>query len=328
MGAQTVRNAAHVSQFAFNEHGTCGQTAASVCLTSAFGWDTTAAAVQTLMEAITNDMRQHRWCAPNGAATTKAIYTAATQTYHAPVRAYRFYDPHQPIVPFAEWHNQIVQPNAGKFPIWLQVLNGKALVDRKTGARDQWNLQCHAIAVVGYDDALGYQVADGDNGQITNSFVWYTRDTLAAAQPSGYIVFDYPAPPPASQPKGVPDGWGWDAINKVLTAGSFTINGAIAQGILAWPGGWDAANTPQQAMRQVGSVYSMPFLKDELNWDQDHPEWGVYRSWLGQEVVGLRAKVADLEQTTPPPLDLAKAQLMAAAVVTGAQNLQTFLGGK
>jgi hypothetical protein len=182
--ASALLHAGHITEFVTDAitgthyTGTCSQTALEVSMAALNG----RVASTFYMAAWTRDMIAHKLCDSNGAATAANIARYARALgFHTPLE----WDYAGDVMPH-DWHSVLLR-YAGVQPVWLQVSNGKALVDAETGSRDEADLHYHAIAVLD-KQKNGYICADGDNPQVMSRFQIYNLNTLTAAKPCGLIL--------------------------------------------------------------------------------------------------------------------------------------------
>jgi len=164
------------------------------------------------MVALCADGYKRGYCTNvNGATTLAKIAAYAKERLNLPIKAQ--WDYQEPLQ--QDWHG-LIDANAGRYPILMQVAYGSRLIDVQTGVRDEAagrGLRYHAIAIVGKEDA-GYVCCDSDHPEVTKRFQVYAYDlrdkannivnSLRAAVPCGLLMLDMPAPKPLPVPKPAP----------------------------------------------------------------------------------------------------------------------------
>lgn len=186
-------------------NGMCTQDSLELCVAAI---QNRAPSPQNMLH-YTLDMAQRGWCAANGASTLANIAHYAQYVLNQRILLqWNYQEPLQ-----GDWHG-IINANAGKFPILMQVANGNALYDVETHQRNEagarGTLKYHAVAIVG-KQANGYLVADPDHLQTSQRLQVYAYDMrdasgqpvncLRAATPCGLLMLAMPSPTPVPPPK-------------------------------------------------------------------------------------------------------------------------------
>ena len=193
----------------YTHNGMCTQDSLELCIAAIQN----RAPTQQNMLHYTLDMAQRGWCAANGAATLANIAHYAQYVLNQRILLQWDYAiTHGSEELAGDWH-AIIDANAGKQPILMQVANGNALYDVETHQRNEAGargvLKYHAICIVG-KQANGYIVADPDHLQTSQRLQVYAYDMrdahgqpvncLRAAVPCGLLMLAMPTPKPAPPP--------------------------------------------------------------------------------------------------------------------------------
>jgi hypothetical protein len=286
-------NAPHFREFQNDEvtghhyTNTCGETMLAELMVMATPKIESTAEAISLMTALTRDMMAKGWAdKPNGATQTGYLYLEARAKGFTVASPYvRWQDPINPDSLHA-WLRQY----AGIKPIGLMVTNGQALraVD---GSHDEVGLHGHFIAIVGLADE-GYITEDGDNSAITDHLVIYPWAAIEAAHVTGFIMLE----PQEVASVGVPKGWTDDGTTLKAPDGTPVIKG-FRNYILAnvwnpddYPlAGEFASDSIEPGNAEIGAGSRQDFRLSSLGWTT---KLGVYRVWLGQDVVAQRKTIA------------------------------------
>lgn len=229
-------NPTHLSEFWGGYTGTCGETALTVALASAFGIVETIAQESQYMLAMTQDMKSKGWASANGASTIWDLAQEVAVKHGVIFTNWAYQEPFQ-----HDWHAEILA-QAGIRPIVMQVATaGAGLPGDETG------VHYHFICILGLD-TLGYWVADGDNWAANQNLVLYSYADLNAATPCGMLVLDIINIGGTSV---VPAGW-TDANGIITAPNGKNVQHGFADFIRT--NAWSAADEPITEELQVATV--------------------------------------------------------------------------
>jgi hypothetical protein len=328
-----VQNAVHCSEFdtaSNGEHrdGTCTQTSAEVCLTSALRLDPTHQAVVDRMTAMTDDMIHKGICSSNGAAT---VYNMAREMEAQGGTIFKECDYTQPLSNADDWQADL-NTYAGIKPILMQVANAAAAFDIY-GNHFNAGVQYHAIAIVGYCDDGSLVVSDPNNPGVDRDFDCYPMQALINMVPCGMIILE----PTMS----LPNGWNDDGTLLHAPGTQFVFKGGMRVHALAMlaSGEMSGSDIPLENEHDDGSnriVQTTSFKRFIFARNDANSPWQFFLANIGANVLAdetainnlngtvnsLNAQVAQLTnelaaakapQPTPPPLPANKQALLDAA---------------
>lgn len=284
------------TEFVGGLHGACGPNAASM----AERW-----ADQSQLTTLDVYHRMHAAgrCGANGETTLRALALDARDAgYHVDTLAYR-----EPM-PAAEWRGFFAQ-HVGRQAIVFETANGQTLRDAISGqGENARNLHYHFVMVAGWHAggysalarrslSAGWWCCDGDNFARGDVLQFYPDATLAAAQPcAAMAVYGRVR---MGGTNVIPTGWSDDGTTLTAPNGVVVVQG-FRDVVLAQA--WDADNWPLAPERGLASVEPgnpaigagtrQEFRKGALGWTAAR---GAYQIWIGQDVLPLSARVADLE---------------------------------
>lgn len=203
---------AGISEFAKKPDGTWWRgTCTWAALEACYAAIQNRAPSQASMAAMALDGLKRGYCtSSNGATRLDLIAAYARNRLGLGSRILLQWNYQEPLQ--GDWHS-VLDTNAGKHAILMQVAHGARLIDIETGIRDEAaanGLAYHALACVG-KQADGYLFVDGDHPQAASRLQVYAYDmrgpdgavvnSLRAAVPCGLLMLKVDAPalvrPPA-----------------------------------------------------------------------------------------------------------------------------------
>lgn len=245
--------------------------------------------------------------------------------------------------PYSQWVSDLDgQLDAGNIVV-LNVHNGQALVDSRTGrGENAVHLQNHVIAVCGkwaggmfqgQSLPAGYFCLDGDNFDAGDVIQFYSAQVLAAALPAALlgIAALVTAKPQGGNTMPVPAGWKDDGTTLIAPNGKQVHTGFRTR--ILNDSTWQAGDQPVTDELTVDHIEMRPggdnsrgqtqfTMNHQFGW---YPARGVFDTELGPEAVWLRDQVSALQAEVaslkaapapapaPAPLDPAiKSDLTAA----------------
>src|SRR5690242_6217313 len=160
-GIKMLPHAAHIKEFYFGFHGTCGETALAELLPAAvYGCDLAHDEVVNLMHAIQIHMASMPgWEEPNQATFLWSLAAEAQYRKATVLIQWNYAEPFP-----HDWHS-VIQQHAGVNGILMQFANADAVRDA-AGTGPEPGVKYHFIAIVGIIPGVGYVCADPDNATV------------------------------------------------------------------------------------------------------------------------------------------------------------------
>jgi hypothetical protein len=255
-------------------------------------------------------------CNANGVTTMSGLVADAKDAgYHVDVLPYR-----EPM-PDADWR-AFFETHVGRQAIVFETANGQALHDLLSGKDENArNLHYHFVMVAGWHPGgssavpqakgrtlpPGWWCCDGDNFAGGDVMQFYEDGVLAAARPCAAMAVYSRVASGTTGATGtggatemtVPAGWKDDGTALVAPNGITVIRG-FRDYVLNhdWnPDDWPLA--PERHLESLepgdptaGAGQRQDFRMTSLGWNAAR---GVYRIWVGRDLVALAAQVAELQ---------------------------------
>lgn len=292
-----VPNAVHFREFqndpitGHRYHGTCGETALATAMVSSSPPIESNQDAINLMMSLTRQMMDLNWAdRPDGVTNMGHLHEEAAK------RGFTVADPYiqwEDPIPSATLHPLLLK-YAGIMPIVLMVTHAGEGLTAIDGSHAERGVQGHFITIVGLADE-GYVTNDGDNNVIADHLVIYPWSAIEKAHVTGFMMLELQG----AQPVAVPSTW--EDANGVITApNKLTVVEGFGDFIRKNP--WEEDDYPEENEQKnvlvepfgnpdLGTGSRQIFRKSMLGWTTAK---GVYKVWVGQELLAAYKKIADL----------------------------------
>lgn len=196
--------------------------------------------------------------------------------------------------------------------VW-ETANGQALRDFISGyGEDATNLQYHFVCRFGHNSGgassltaktlpAGAWHGDGDSDNqnmragvryhwpINERLQFYTDTVISAARPIGaFAIAARRVASPGGPSMAIPTGWK-DASGVLTAPNGVSVVKGFRDYVLAFPGGWNAANTPRAAEHAIAGGSRQDFRYGSLVWT---PAANVQLAAIGDELASANSQLA------------------------------------